>query len=108
MANKFDKSVIPNLDNFYNELCRFVKENQDNYIDVSSALNNDVIFVTYYGVSGTIYKAEAEKIRTRTNSNGSMWLQVFFNGDWFDVRGGAFVDYIPTLFSIGESIDEYV
>jgi len=108
MRTKSPNRNIPNLDNLYNVTRNYVKEHQGvkGYIDTNDPYC-DGIFAIYFDFElDNVCEHLIVKIRVDSNND----LQVLAEGDneWQSVKNGDVVYYINTLFSIAESIEEYV
>ena len=115
---------IPNLDEMYNDVVKFVKANQGKkgYIDCQPFLNGDIIYGFIYddeerrGVENYVYAVRVVDddleciLEPVMNSYRVKYAPEDFtseDAEWYSVRWGD-VYYIPTLFNIAESIGEYV
>lgn len=115
---------IPNLDEMYNDVVKFVKDNQGEkgYIDCQPSLNGDIIYGFIYddeerrGVENYVYAVRVVDddleclLEPVMNSYRVKYAPEDFTSEdreWYSVRWSD-VYYIPTLFNIAESIGEYV
>ena len=119
---------IPNLDEMYNDVVKFVQENQGEkgYIDCQPSHNYDTIYCFVYDdysaqgeermvygvrvVDGDLEICFEQYMRTYQ----VVYDDATFKGEneeggaeWFSVKWSD-IYYIPTIFSIAESIWEYV
>lgn len=115
---------IPNLDDMYNDVVKFVKANQGEkgYIDCQPFLNGDIIYGFIYddeerrGVENYVYAVRVVDddleclLEPVMNSYRVKYAPEDFTSEdreWYSVRWSD-VYYIPTLFNIAESVGEYV
>jgi len=109
MRTKSPSQNIPSLDNLYDVTREYVKEHQGEkgYIDTNSNLGNDLIFAIIYDYYNTdVHEVSISKVRV--NENNDLEIMVDYNKDWDCVRYSDTVLFIPTIYSIAESIEEYV
>ena len=119
-----NKIRIPNLDEMYEDVVRFVQEHQGEkgYIDCQPSLNGDIIYgfifddLEYCGVEKYVYAVRVveDDLQVLLEDISINWRVVYTDEDyqyeqdkWYSVRW-ADVYYIPTIFNIAECIEEYV
>ena len=124
-----EKLRIPNLDELYGDVVNFVKKHQGEkgYIDCQPSLNGDIIYCFVYddfsaqGEERMVYGVRVEDGDLQICFEQYMrTYQVVYddatfkgeneedaNAEWMSVKWSD-VYYIPTIFSIAESIWEYV
>jgi len=126
MPMQTPRESIPNLDPLYNTLRNYIKEHQGDqgYINTDSCLNGRNLD-TIYGIK---YCQESEigeerivfGVRVRNDDIEVLmkpWMRTFHNcpekeeytddHNWDTLKSGDTCYYIPTLFSIAETIEEY-
>lgn len=118
------KIRIPNLDEMYEDVVRFVQEHQGEkgYIDCQPSLNGDIIYgfifddLEYCGVEKYVYAVRVveDDLQVLLEDISINWRVVYADVDyqyeqdkWYSVRWGD-VYYVPTIFNIAECIEEYV
>lgn len=113
---------IPNLDPLYEEVAQYVEEHQGEkgYIDCQPSLNGDIIYGFIYddfsrsGLEKFVYAVRwtGEDLEVLLEDIASTYRTVYQPEDfensenWYSLRWGD-VYYVPTLFNIAESIEEY-
>lgn len=115
---------IPNLDEMYQDVVRFVQEHQGEkgYIDCQPSLKGDIIYGfifddhEYCGVEKYVYAVRVVEgdLQVLLEDISINWRVVYTDVDyqyeqdkWHSVRWGD-VYYVPTIFNIAECIEEYV
>lgn len=116
---------IPNLDSLFNEVCEFVREHQGEkgYIDCQPFMDEpgDIIYGFIYddfvgsGIEKYIYAVRVKDgdleciLEDVTRSYRIKYAEEDYKDledEWVSVRWSD-VYYVPTLFNIAESIEEY-
>ena len=122
---KYLRDYIPNLDKLYDKVKEFVETHQGEkgYIDCQPHLGNDTIFAILYdgeygyGMENYVYAVRVVNgdievlLEPILRTCLTIYTPEDFTGEdaedkWYSLRGGD-VYYVPTIFSIAESIDEY-
>ena len=118
------KIRIPNLDEMYTDVVRFVQEHQGEkgYIDCQPSLNGDIIYGIVYddfagsGLEKYVYAVRVVdgELECLLEDITRTWNVIYTDEDykneedkWYSVRWSD-VYYIPTIFNIAECIGEYV
>ena len=124
MKNLQAEIRIPNLDEMYNDVVKFVQEHQGErgYIDCQPSLNGDIIYGFIYedgesrGVEKYVYAVRVveDDLQVVLEDICLTWRTIYQpedftseDTDWYSVRWSD-VYYIPTIFNIAECIGEYV
>ena len=122
LPDQTNPMCIPDLDPMYNAVTRFVREHQGEkgFICTEDLPQGDTIWgFVYNGIAGTFDEMQVKAVRV--NENGTLQcltdipnilytdeaVRLADKHDWQDVRYGGDILYIPTIFSIAESIKQY-
>ncbi len=114
---------IPNLDGLYKKTVDFVGEHQgeDGYIDTQDDGMDTIYSIEYYDTDFHAHEMRVHGVRVRngelqilsdTDTTGLTKIEYeredfMTDNDWQSVRYSN-IDYVATLFSIAESIDQYI
>jgi hypothetical protein len=100
---------IPDLKAFYNDIVSFVKEHQgeNGYIDTNTEENGyDSIYALCSDGWTSFNEKEIEKVRV--NERGVLQIELCDSTGWYDVEISDYILFVPTLFEIGECIEDFV
>lgn len=128
MHQQKDKVMnIPNLDPLFEEVLDFVKTNQGEkgYIDCQPSLNNDIIYGIVFddfmgsGLEKYVYGVRVDEtdgvadveilLKDITHAYRTLYTDEDFKAsdEWVSLKWSD-VYFVPTLFNIAESIEEYI
>lgn len=118
------KIRIPNLDIMYDDVCKFVKEHQGEkgYIDTQSDECDTIYCIAYsdfssQGEENIVYGVRWNETEQDLEICYEPYMRTyrvvydedaFKDAEWDSVKWSDAVYYIPTIFNIAESIEEYV
>ena len=122
--NDSPRQFIPCLDTLYEKTKEFVKNHQGEkgYIDTQDERLDTITAIVYDGEYGYASENKVHGVRVNPESDD---LEIcyepimvtykveyrdedFKSAEWETVRNGDCVNYIPTIFAIAESIEEYI